>query len=64
MNHHAFFANKVKDYDVYTCRRAMNDCYETLELHGPDIDEAYAVKLWAEIDALRDRQMKLKEQPK
>jgi hypothetical protein len=54
------FANKVKDYDFYTCRRALFDCHDTLAInkHLPT-DDPYYIKLWAEIDALRDRQMKL-----
>ena len=59
-NHYAVFTDKVKAYDFYTCRRALFDCHDTLNLWGEDINEDYAVKLWAEIDALRDRQMKLK----
>jgi hypothetical protein len=58
-NHHAVFTRKVAGYDWYTCRRALIDCHDTLDVWGQDIDEAYAVKLWAEIDALRERQMKL-----
>ncbi len=58
-NHHVVFAQKVKGYDFYTCRRALIDCHNTLDIWGADIDENYAIKLWAEIDALRDRQMKL-----
>ncbi len=52
------FANKVKDYDFYTCRRALFDCHDTLALHPHlSTDDPYYIKLWAEIDALRDRQM-------
>ena len=58
-NHHAVFTNKVKDYDFYTCRRALIDCHDTLAVQGPDISEDYTVRLWAEIDALRERQAKL-----
>jgi len=58
------FTNKVKDYDYYTCRRAMIDCYDTLELRKDlPTDDPYYIKLWAEIDALRDRQMKLTKEP-
>lgn len=57
--HHATFTRKVAQYDTYTCRRAMADCYDTLAHWGADIAESYAIKLWAEIDALRDRQMAL-----
>ena len=57
---HATFVNKVKEYDWYTCRRALFDCHDTLA-HHPDLstDDAYYIKLWAEIDALRERQLKL-----
>jgi hypothetical protein len=58
-NHHAVFARKVAGYDFYTCRRALLDCHDTLAAQGQDIAEDYAVKIWAEIDALRERQLKL-----
>ena len=58
-NHHAVFTRKVAGYDTYTCRRALIDCHDTLEAQGQDIAEDYAVKLWAEIDALRERQLKV-----
>jgi hypothetical protein len=58
-NHHEVFVRKVAEYDWYTCRRAMIDCHDTLAAQGQDIAEDYAVKLWAEIDALRERQLKL-----
>ncbi len=57
---HQTFTNKVSGYDWYTCRRALFDCHDTLALH-PDkpTDDPYYIKLWAEIDALRERQLKL-----
>jgi len=57
---HQTFVNKVKEYDWHTCRRALFDCHDTLALH-PHLptDDAYYIKLWAEIDALRERQLKL-----
>lgn len=58
-DHHAVFTRKVAGYDFYTCRRALMDCHDTLKLWGQDIAEDYAVKLWAEIDALRERQLKI-----
>lgn len=58
-NHHATFTQKVKAYDAGTCRRALIDCHDTLKVWGNDISEDYAVKLWAEIDAIRERQQKL-----
>ena len=62
-NQHAVFTRKVAQYDFYTCRRALIDCHDTLDLWGSDIDENYAIKLWAEIDALRERQLKLTKVP-
>jgi hypothetical protein len=57
---HETFAEKVKDYDFYTCRRALFDCHDTLELRCDlPTDDPYYVKLWAEIDALRERQKKI-----
>ena len=57
---HQTFVNKVKEYDYFTCRRALIDCHDTLALH-PHLptDDPYYIKLWAEIDALRERQLKL-----
>ena len=58
---HATFTTKVKEYDFYTCRRALVDCHDTLALHRDlPTDDPYYVKLWAEIDALRERQLKIK----
>jgi len=51
------FTNKVKNYSYDTCMRAMQDCYDTLKVQGDGIDPDYSNKLWAEIDALRNRQM-------
>ena len=58
------FANKVKGYDAATCAFALADCHSTLAInkHLPT-DDPYYIKLWAEIDALRDRQMKLGKVP-
>jgi hypothetical protein len=58
-NHHAVFTRKVAGYSASTCRRALNDCHDTLAVWGKDIAEDYAIKLWAEIDAIRERQHKL-----
>ena len=57
---HKVFTHKVRLYDWYTCRRALQDCHDALALNP---DEVYAVKLWAEIDALRERQLMLKAEP-
>jgi hypothetical protein len=52
--------NKFKAYDASMCAHALQDCHETLQLnkHLPT-DDSYYIKLWAEIDAIRERQMKL-----
>jgi len=52
--------NKFKAYDASMCTCALQDCHETLQLnkHLPT-DDTYYIKLWAEIDAIRERQMKL-----
>jgi len=57
---HGLMTHKVRAYDWYTCRRALNDCHDTLALHKDlSTDDEYYVKLWAEIDALRERQAAL-----
>ena len=57
---HDTFTHKVKEYDFYTCRRALIDCHDTLKLRRDmSTDDPYYIKLWAEIDALRERQLKL-----
>ena len=52
--------NKFAEYDKNMCARALHDCHVTLQLnnHLPT-DDPYYIKLWAEIDAIRDRQAKL-----
>lgn len=58
---HKVFINKVKGYNEYTCGRALKDCHDTLALHKDlSTDDPYYIKLWAEIDALRERQLTLK----
>jgi hypothetical protein len=58
------FVNKVKGYDAAMCAFALEDCHSALAIntHLPT-DDPYYIKLWAEIDALRDRQMKLGKVP-
>ena len=58
--YHKVFTIKASHYDFYTCRRALIDCHDTLDLWGQNIAEDYATRLWAEIDALRERQAKIK----
>jgi hypothetical protein len=49
---------KFSRYDLAMCAYAIKDCHETLAIN-PDADPAYVQKLWAEIDAARERAMKL-----
>ena len=60
VEYHKVFTIKALHYDFYTCRRALIDCHDTLDLWGQNIAEDYATRLWAEIDALRERQSKVK----
>jgi len=50
---------KFAAYDENACDYAIMDCHATLKLWGDKVDPEYARKLWAEIDALRDRKMAL-----
>ena len=58
-NYHAVFTNKVKQYSADQCAFALKDCHDTLAALGDTADENYIVKVWAEIDALRERQLKI-----
>jgi hypothetical protein len=52
------FTNKAKGYQLTACRTAIEDCHRTLEVVCPGnarYESAYATKLWAEIDAMRER---------
>jgi hypothetical protein len=40
---------------VLACQHAIADCHQTLRDFGAGIDKAYETKLWAEIDAMRER---------
>ena len=61
---HQTCVNKFKEYDTNMCARALHDCHVTLKLnnHLPT-DDPYYIKLWAESDAIRERQLKLSRLP-
>lgn len=60
---HQTCVNKFKEYDENMCVRALHDCHVTLQLNNHlSTDDAYYIKLWAEIDAIRERQLKLSKQ--
>jgi len=43
------------------CEYAITDCHDTLRVVGLPYDHPYCQKLWAEIDAYRDRSAELKK---
>jgi hypothetical protein len=53
--YHATFTVKAKGYPISTCLYALEDCHRTLKLWGDEISTDYSTRLWAEIDALRER---------
>lgn len=60
---HQTCVNKFKEYDENMCARALHDCHVTLRLNNHlSTDDVYYIKLWAEIDAIRERQLKLSKQ--
>lgn len=46
---------KFKNYSRNQVELALLDCHETLRVGGYSTDHPYGKKLWAEIDALRER---------
>jgi hypothetical protein len=57
---HEVFQNKVKAYDRAMCEFALRDCHEALAINKDmATDHPYYIKLWAEIDAIRERQLKI-----
>ena len=53
------FTKRADDFDYEYCTRALTDCYDLLAVWGDDIDERYELKIRAEIELLRNRQMKI-----
>jgi hypothetical protein len=47
--------NKFKGYTLNQCHHAMRDIHDTLQLHPADMGNHYVIKLYAELDAVRDR---------
>lgn len=47
--------DKFKSYTRAQVEFALLDCHDTLRVGGYAVDHPYGRKLWAEIDALRDR---------
>ena len=56
----ALYRNKVRGYNASQCEFAIRDIHATIALHEGDLNHPYIQKLWAELDAVRDRHAKLK----
>ena len=52
-------ALKVSSYTIPMLHGAIEDCHHTLKVGQYPYEHPYAQKLWAEIDACRDRLMGL-----
>lgn len=52
-------AAKVSRYTIAQCEFAIADIHATLALHDRDLGHPYVAKLYAELDAVRDRRMVL-----
>lgn len=55
----ALYRNKVREYTADQCEFAMRDIHATIALHEGDLNHPYIQKLWAELDAVRDRHTRL-----
>ena len=53
------FTAKVRTYSALACATALKDCHDTLKVGEYQCNDDYAIKLWAEIDALRERQLQI-----
>jgi hypothetical protein len=51
--------NKVSGYTLAQCEFAIADIHSTLALYDRDMSHPYVSKLYAELDAVRDRRMVL-----
>ncbi|NVN99245.1 MAG: hypothetical protein HXX17_07975 [Geobacteraceae bacterium] len=47
---------KVARYTLHQCIHGIADAHDTLQVGQYEYSHPYAQKLWAEIDAMRDRQ--------
>lgn len=57
----ALCRNKFKGYTLNQCHYAIRDICDTLRQHPADMNDPYVVKLYAELDAVRDRRDALSE---
>lgn len=59
--HYAIYTTKAKRYTLGQAIIAIADCHETLKLWGDQVSAEYSTRLWAEIDAMRERITHLKK---
>lgn len=58
MNHYTEQFERQSDVSL---ARALHDCYETLSIGAGVHGNAYVAKLWTQIDAIYDVQMRRRE---
>lgn len=51
----ALCRTKARGYTADQCEFAIRDIHTTIALHEGDLNHPYIQKLWAELDAMRDR---------
>ena len=51
----ALYRNKARGYTADECEFAVRDIHTTIALHEGDLNHPYIQKLWAELDAMRER---------
>jgi hypothetical protein len=51
----ALYRNKARGYTADQCEFAVRDIHTTIALHQGDLNHPYIQKLWAELDAMRER---------
>lgn len=54
------FKTKFSNSTAFECEAVIKDCHDTLKVGQYPYESEYAQKLWAEIDAARDRIKELK----
>jgi hypothetical protein len=59
--YHTVYTTKAKRYTLGQAIIAVADCHETLKLWGEEISAEYSTRLWAEIDAMRERIAQLRK---
>ena len=62
MNHNdwiSVYRNKHTNSTAHVCASALRDCHEALRVVNPPAYASYSIRLWAEIDAIRERQAEI-----